>query len=202
MSRQEYVRYGPPVVDSRACIVGRCKQTVLKRVGQGALLVADRARNQSHHSVGYDSCRKFSAGEHIVADRDFAGDQMLANAVVYAFVMSAEYYDIFEKRETVGERLGEHFTVRRSENHLVIVALGFESRDRTVDRLDLHDHAGCAAERVVVDFAVAVGSVVAQVVYGDSDESLLLGAFQNGAVEGRLKHLGQYGKYVYSHYCL
>ena len=53
---------------------------------------------------------------------------MLAHAPVYAFIMSAEYYDVTEQRQTVGHGLVERLAIGRSKNHLIVVPLLFSKR--------------------------------------------------------------------------
>ncbi len=67
MTRQQYVGHTPAIVVGRTGIDGRSKQIVLKRVGQGALFVADRSRNEPYYGVGDHHRRKLASGEHIVA---------------------------------------------------------------------------------------------------------------------------------------
>ena len=115
---------------------------------------------------------------------DLACDQMLSDAVVHALVMAAEYDDVFEHRHGVGHRLVEGLAVGRGEDHFVVVTLRFQVAYSAVNRLNLHHHSGFAAEGVIVDLAVAVGGVVAEVMDVDFHETLVLRAFEDGAVEG------------------
>lgn len=114
-------------------------------------------------------------------------------------VVAAENYYVLHQRQPVGQRLREHLGVGSREDDLVVVALGFQSTDGAVDRLDLHDHSRLAAEGIVVDFAVAVGSVIAEVMNLDVDEPATAGTVDDRAAQRRLKHLGQYGQYVNAH---
>ena len=55
------------------------------------------------------------------------------------------------------------------------------------------------AEGVVVDLAVAVGGVVAEIVDFYLAKTFVLRAFQYRAVQWRLEHLREHGDYIYSH---
>lgn len=81
--------------------------------------------------------------------------------------MPAKYDYIIEQREAVGHALVEYFAVGGCEYHLVVVAAAFQLAYAAVDGFDLYDHAGIAAEGIVVDFAVAVGRVISQVMHLD-----------------------------------
>ena len=107
---------------------------------------------------------------------------MLAYTVVDAFVVAAEYDDIVEQRQRVGHGLAEDFAVGGGEYHLVVVALGLEGADATVYRLNLYHHARVAAEGVVVDLAVAVGGIVAQVMHRNGTQAFILSSLEYGAV--------------------
>ena len=104
---------------------------------------------------------------------------MLAYAVVNAFVMSAQYYDVLEHGHFVGHFLVELLAVGRGEDNLVVFALAFQCGYAAVYGLALHYHAGEPAEGVVVHAAVLVGGVVAQVVHVYFNQSFLLGARQD-----------------------
>ena len=93
--------------------------------------------------------------------------------------MSAENDNVFGKRERVGHRLVEDVAVGRSENHLVVVAFAHQMLNAAVHRLNLHHHAGLAAERIVVHFFVLAKRPVAQVVHMYFHKPLVLGALQN-----------------------
>ena len=59
----------------------------------------------------HDSRRQFSASQHIVADTDFLGDEMLANPVIYPFEMPAENDEILGKGKSICHRLIELLTI-------------------------------------------------------------------------------------------
>ena len=107
--------------------------------------------------------------------------------------------DIVEQRQRIGHRLIERLAVGRSEDHLVVVALRLKSRDAGVDRLYLHHHTRLAAERIIVDLAVAARGIIAQIVDHNFRQALVLGAFEDRAAEEALQHLGHHGKQIDTH---
>ena len=97
MAREEDVGHAPAFVFGRAGVIRCGKQMILKRIGEGALLVADGSGDEAHQGVGDDDGGQLAAGEHIVADRYLFGDQMLAHAIVYHFIVAAKYDYIVEQ---------------------------------------------------------------------------------------------------------
>ena len=191
MTREEDVRHSPPLVFGRAGVDGRGQEAVLKRVGEGALLVADHARDEAHGGVGDDGRGQFAARQHIVADGDLERDEVFADAVIDALVVSAEDDEVLEQREAVSHWLVEALAVGRGVDHLVVCALGLQGRDGTVDRLDLHHHAGLAAEGIIVRASPFVRRVVAQVVQVDLRQPAVLRAPQDGIVSALFVEAGQ-----------
>ena len=141
-----------------------------------------------------------AAGQHVVADCDFLCDEMLADAVVDAFVMAAEDNQVFRQRQRVCHPLVELLAVGCHKNHLIVVAFRLQRGDATVHRLYLHNHTCLAAKRIVVDVAMLVKTVFAEIVHHDFRQSLVLSPFQNRAVQRRLKHFRQNCYYINAHY--
>ena len=199
MAREEYVGHFPALVVGRAGIDRRRQQVVLKRVVEGALLVTQHARHQAYDSVGHSSCGELSASQDEVAETHFLGDEMFANAVVDTLVVPAQNDEVLRQRKAVGHGLVEAFAVGCGKDDLVVVPFRFQCRYTRVDRLAGHDHSGKASEGIVVDAAVTVGGVIAQVVHVDFSKSLFLGTAQDGSIYEAVEHLGQYGNDVYAH---
>ena len=124
---------------------------------------------------------------------------MLSDTMVDAFVVATKYYEVTLHRKVVGYMLIKLLTVRRSEYHLVVVALSLQCRDTAVDRLTLHHHASKATIRIVVYTLPFVESVVAKVVEMNFGKSFFLSSCQYRLVEEVLKHFGQHGYNIYSH---
>ena len=60
-----------------------------------------------------------------------------------------------------------------------------------VEHIDLHDHAVAAAEGLVVDGAVAVGGVLADVVEVEVEQAVGARALDDGDIEGTGERLGE-----------
>ena len=124
---------------------------------------------------------------------------MLADAVVDTLVVTAENHQVFLAGELIGEGLRQLFAVGRGEDDLVVRALGLELFHQVENRFDHHDHAGIAAETVVVGLAVAALAVIADVVDVDFDQALVLGPFHDGVVQRAFQKLRNDGQDIYSH---
>ena len=174
-------------------------EPVLERVAQCTLLVTDGTRQEPNHSIGNDGRRQFTASEDVIPDSDFACDEVLADAVVHALVVSAQDHQVLLERQGVCHGLVELLPVGRGEDDFVIIALAFQFLHASPHGLNLHDHSGFPAERVVIDLAVLAQAPVSQVVDVDFHESFVLCALQDGAVQWRVERLGHDGEYIYSH---
>ena len=183
VARKQDVGDPPAAEFGGAGVDRRRQQVVLKAVREGRGFVADGARNDAHDRVGDDAGRQLAARQHVVADRDFARDEVFADAVVDALVVAAEDDDVVERREPVGFVLVVADAVGRGVDDLVVVPLGLEFLDQFEDRFALEDHARFAAEGVVVGGLAAVVGVVVEVMDDDLDQPLLLRAVQDGFVE-------------------
>ena len=173
----------------------------MKTVGKCALVVADYARHQPHDGVGHHGGSQLTAGEHIVADGYLTGDEMVAYALVDAFVVAGEDNQVARHRQVVGNVLVELLSVGTGEDYLIVFTFGFQSRDGTVDGFALHHHAGEAAVGVVVHTPPLVGTVVTEIVQMNLCQTFLLGTCQYRFMHESFQHLGQYGNNVYSHVC-
>ena len=197
--REQDFGHLPAFVVRGSCIDRRSQESVLEGVAQCALLIAQHARHHSHDGIADDGGGQFPAGQHVVSHADFAGDEMFADAIVNAFVVSTENDEILRHGQRVGERLVKLFTVGRGEDDFIIVSLRFERGDAVVNRLALHDHAGEAAEGVVIDAAVFVVGVVTKVVKMYFNQPAALRTGKDGGADKTLQHFGENGDDVYSH---
>ena len=199
MARKQDVGHLPAFVFCRTGVDGSRQEIVLETVGEGTLLVADDAGNHADHGIGNDGCREFAAGQHIVAYGNFAGNEMVAHTLVHAFIVAAEYDDVFLQGEVVSQVLVELLSVGRGEDNLVVVAFGLQRRDASVDGFYLHHHPGKTAIGIVVHAAPFVECVVAQVVEMNLSEPLFLCPCQDAFPHKSFNHLWQHGNDVYSH---
>ena len=115
----------PAFVGGGTGIDGRGEEVVLERIREGALFVADCAGEEADDGVGYHGGCQFAAGQDVVAYGYFFCHQMLADAVINAFVVAAEEDETVEQRHCVGHALVERFAVGRGVDDFVVGAFRF-----------------------------------------------------------------------------
>ena len=196
---EQDVGHLPAVEFGRAGVDGRGQQAVLEGVGEGGGFIAQRARKQPDHGVHDDGGRNLAAAEHVVAHRDFARHQVLADAVVDSLVVAAENDQIALAGKRVGDALIEDFAVGGGVDHLVVVAFGFQLLDEVVDGFDHHHHAGVAAVAVVVRLPVESLAIIADVVDVNLHQPLVYCAFDNRVAQRALEQFRNYTKDINSH---
>ena len=108
---------------------------------------------------------------------------MIAHALVDPFVVAAENDDILLERQLVGGFLVETPAVRGCEDDLVVVPLGSQMGDQTVDRLNLQNHAGAKAEGIIINLTMFVECPVTQIMHIYLAEPFVLCALYNRVVE-------------------
>ena len=117
-------------------------------------VVAHHPGHQPTDRLDHDHRRHLSPGQHVVADRQLAVDEVLAHPVVDALVATAQ-----QREPVAGRQLGCHRLVETA-------AAGAQQEQRTRQvglldggehRLGRQHHAGAAAVGGVVDRAVRVG---------------------------------------------
>ena len=113
--------------------------------------------------------------------------------------MAAQDDNVIKHGQLVGGLLVENLAIGSGENHFVIITLGAQGADGSVHRFNLYYHTGLAAKGIVVDFAVAIGGIIAEVVDVYFRQTLVAGTADYGAAQGRLQHLGKHGDDVYAH---
>ncbi len=88
---------------------------------------------------------------------------MFADALVDAFVVSAQYHQVAFQRQSVGQWLVEAVAVRGHKDNFVVGSLRLQIFDSVGDRFGHHDHAGAAAKLVIVELFVFAQSKLPQV---------------------------------------
>ena len=155
----------------RSGVDGWSEQSILKTVGKGAFAIAYGAGNQADQCISqYRSCQ-FSTAQNVVANAQFQGDDLIADALVDAFVMAAQKQKVAAEAQLVDAALCEAFSVGCQVDDFVVSPLGLEVCDGVDDGLNGHDHSRTAAKRRVVDFAMFVGAPLPNVVHFDFDNT-------------------------------
>ncbi|MNS78737.1 hypothetical protein D3C72_1123670 [compost metagenome] len=155
-------------------------------------LVAQHARLQSGHGIEQRHGRDLAARQHEVAEADLVGDARVDEALVDAFVASADQHRTFARRPALDRLVAQRLADGREQHHRCRCAAG---RQRGIEAgrqgLGHHHHAGPAAERAVVHALVVALGEIARIPQHDLDLLGLVGAARHAAGhEGR----EQFGK--------
>ena len=176
----------PRNVAGRVYCGSSSRPRIAEALRDGAGVVAHRSRQQPGHRVDDEARGRLAAGQHDVADAELAVDEVLADAVVDALVTAAQQREPLAFGELGGDALIEPATAGTEQQQR---ADRVDRLDGGEDRLGLHQHAGAAAERGVVDRAVHVGGVLADVVAAKVEDTGLAGLAQQArraeGVDGR-----------------
>ena len=133
---------------------------------------------------GHDAGGKFAAGEHVVAYGDFTGNQVVADALVDAFVVPAENHDVFLEREFIRHPLVEGGGIGGGVDDFVVVTPGGKLVDAVEHGLYHHHQSRFPAEGIVVHFPEFVFRPVADVVDVDFHDAFVLSPLEDGVVQG------------------
>jgi len=191
---------GPTSEVGGAGVLGILEQPVVERLfGEGIVRTED-TRELAGDGIDQDERGKFAAGDDDVADGDLAIGEVLADAFVDALVAAADEQQAIVGGEFADERAIEVAALRGEQDDFRgRLGEGLDVLDGGEERLRLHDHAGAAAERGVIDGVVFVHGPIAELVDGDLDQAGVLSALEDGLVEGAFEHLGEEGEHVEAH---
>lgn len=93
-----------------ARVEGETKET---GIGVGVVLVrfwrAEDTGEEANDAVGHGERRKFSPSENEITDGEDVGSDLGCDALIYAFVMSANEDEVLGLAELLGVGLGEQF---------------------------------------------------------------------------------------------
>src|SRR5206468_9651719 len=116
--REQDLRHRPAAVRRGAGVVGvlgAAAEGLRERLLDGAPGVAERPRQLAYHRVGDDHRGELAARDHIRADRDGVGRQVVADPLVDALVSAAQQRQRRLGGELAGESLVELATRRGEE---------------------------------------------------------------------------------------
>ena len=143
---------------------------------------------------------QLAAGEDVVADGDLAVDAVLDEALVDPFVAAGHEDEARMGGELAHEGVVETLALGRKVDDVAGgIGLRLRGLEGGIQHVDLHHHAVPAAEGLVVDGAVAVGGVLADIVEVEVEEAGIAGALDDGDVERPGKRLGEEGEDVDPH---
>src|SRR3990167_10555612 len=134
--------------------------------------------------VQHDERRQLTAREDVGADGQGLVLETVEDALVNALVPSAEESESVVLRETDRLPVRKEFPGRGRDDDACLFCLRrlatrlfrpqTQTNERLMERLDLHDHAGPASERLVVPGLVPVMRPASQLVDADVEKTLLL----------------------------
>src|SRR4051812_42480485 len=151
VARQQDLRHGVavPVVRPRVVRVLRgALERVAERLLDRAVLVPERPRQLAQHGVRHGHRRQLASRQHVVADRDDVGCQLLVHALVEALVAPAQQRQLGAARELSGQSVVEAATARRERDHAPAAPVGPVARQqRGLHDVQPHHHARPATVR-------------------------------------------------------
>ena len=165
------------------------------------LRVAQHAVLQTRHRVEQRQRRQLAAGQHEVAQAQFEIHVPIQKTLVDALVAAAQQHRTRARGEFTHQLLVDAPARRREVDHLHLAASRLHRQQRTLQRLNQHDHAGAAAIRPVVDAAVGAVGKVTQLPQLDLDLARLERAPRDAVRQVRSEQLGEQGDHVEAHAC-
>ena len=128
----------------------------MERIVECAFYIAQCSGQQTYDRVCHHGRRHLSSGENEIADGVLFGDEMIAHALIYAFVMTAKDDDILFERKGVSGLLVKAFSVWCGEDDLIVVAFGFKMGDEAINGFYLQYHTGTEPESIIVHFTMFI----------------------------------------------
>ena len=189
----------PAVELGGAGVDGRGNQAVLERVGEGGGLVGEYARDQADDAVREEGGRNLAAADHEVAYGNLPRHEMFADALVYPFVVAAQYDNVLLEGQFVGDALVQDLAVRGHVDDLVVIPFGFQFLDHPEHGFHHHHHAGVAAVAVVVHGQARSEAVFAKVMDMDFHQAFLDGPTRDGMAQRTLEELRNDGEDIDAH---
>lgn len=144
----------------------RRTEALRNRAGRVAHCAFPKARNRLDYRTGGD----LSPAEDDVANADLTVHKVLSNSVVDSLVTPTKQAESVSSRKLIGHRLIEGFPARPEQEERTHGICGFDGLE---DRLSLHDHSCSSSEWRIVDGAVDVGRLIANVVAAEVEQTAL-----------------------------
>ena len=173
VSTEQDVRHFPAIVVLWTRVNRGSQKAVLEAVAEGTCLVPKDSRNKSHESISQNCSSQFATAKHVIPDADFQSDDMVAKALVNAFVVPADHQEVARQRQLVDTLLFELLSIWSQENDFIVRSLSLKIRDGVMKRLHGEHHASCGAKRCIIDFVVFVGAPLTEVMYMHLHEALV-----------------------------
>src|SRR5690349_21737625 len=116
MARNQHVGNFPLSKLRRPRVVRVVEKTPRKRITRDRVLVPNHSGNQPGDRIDDDKGRQFAPAQHVVADRQLLSGEILAHAIVDAFVSAAEHHDSIETGQAGCLNLSEAPSLGRYQN--------------------------------------------------------------------------------------
>ena len=128
-----------------------------------AAFIREHARAKPRHTVDQHERAKLAAGQHIIADGNFLVDNLVEHTLIDALIMSAHDVQMLHQRKLPRALLRQRPALRRHVDHMrPVAAARFACRlPGAVHRVGLHQHPLARSIGRVVDIAVAVHGIIA-----------------------------------------
>jgi len=117
---EQHVRNLPAAVLGRARVVGILRRTVergTERLLAHRLLVPERPRELAQHRVAEHEGRELSPGEHVSADRNLLGGEVLEHALVEPLIAARQQCQCPLPSELVDQSIVEQPAARGQRDH-------------------------------------------------------------------------------------
>ena len=161
----------------------------LEALVEARLVVAHDAGQKPDHRVEQHHRGDLAAGQHIVADRDFAQAPPLDDPLVDALEAAADDQRPLARRERADEILGQRPATRAHQQARTQIALIARRIDRIGEDVGAQHHSGAAAGRRIVHRPVAAAAEVADLPGLDDGVAALQRPARQRHAEGARKHL-------------
>ena len=172
--------------------------------GEGILrrrfIVAEHARDESHHGIDEHHRGQLATTEHVIADAQLKGLQFVDDALVNPFIMPGDQKKPGLFRQVLDPALIQRASLWTEQDTSDWTIIFFLNRDDCViQRLAHHDHPWSAAKRSIIDLGVLVVGPVANVVEVILDKIRLSCSTQNACVQYARKHIREEGENIDPH---
>ena len=160
MPGQQHLRDVPALKISGSRIMCMLQQAVGEGVFVSRVLSAQCSGNQARDGFNnYHGCQ-FTAGQHIVANRNFVIDELMAYALVDSFIAAAHQDQFTDGRQLPGHILIKCATLRRQQDGSGCPFIFFCSANSPDQRFGFHDHSVAAPKWPIIGHLMTIGCKV------------------------------------------
>ena len=200
IARKQNLRHRSFTPHRRSCILRILQKPRKMAFVREAGFVRQHTRKHSGNTVGNNQCRKLTARQNIVADRNFFVNDFFEHSFVNALVMSAQNRKILSFGKLSDLLLGQRLSLRRHINKIRSFADFLTQRRKAViNRLRLHNHSHSAAVGCIVHSVVPVRRIRSDLVTVNFNKILFSCPSDNAFGKYAFAHFGKKGQYINPH---